>query len=257
MDCAQTREQLEAYVLDVLDPSERTKVERHLEGCEECRERARALAGVAGRLPEALLAAAPISPPGALKERVLRRLDGEEPARPRPRLRVSLPRPRGLAVGLAAAGLALILGLAAGLQIAVARERDRRAELAMLVGQQELVFEIVDSRETEQAFLRTRYEQGAFAESYGKLYTRPNFRDVVAFGARLPQATEGRAYHLWVTRDGRTRLAGVLTVRDGFGLVVFRADRPGPSFDAAELRLQKRGSGRLTGELVLAWRATD
>ncbi len=102
---------------------------------------------------------------------------------------------------------------------------------------------------------RTTRERGPFARSYGKLYTRPDLSDVVAFANRLPEAPKGRAYHLWLTVGGRTKLAGVLTVRDGFGLVVFKAQRPGPKYGAAVLTLQKPGADAPAGTPVLTWRA--
>ncbi len=103
----------------------------------------------------------------------------------------------------------------------------------------------------EKAFLRTTREQGPFARSYGKLYTRRDLRDVVAFAARLPEAPEDRAYHLWLTVDGRTELGGVLAVRDGFGLVVLKARRPGPHYQAAAPACGS-GSGAVAAEVRTA-----
>ena len=253
MDCARTRELLEEYVLDALEPSERAEVERHLERCSECRELAAELDAVAHRLPGALAAASALHPPPALRGQVLASVDAPEP---RPARRWSLSR-RTVAIALAAALPALVLGWVAGFQQASAGERDRRDELARLLGVEEIVFEVVDSRETEKAFLRTTREEGPFARSYGKLYTRRDLRDVVAFAARLPEAPEDRAYHLWLTAGGQTQLAGVLTVRDGFGLVVLEAPRPGPQYDAALLTLQERGARAPAGTRVLAWRPSS
>jgi hypothetical protein len=252
MDCARTRELLEEYALGALEPGERAEVERHLESCSECRALAAELDAVANRLPGALAAASALHPPATLRQQVLAAVDApEQPPVRRPRS----VRRRTLAIVLAAAVPALVLGWAAGFQQASARESDRRDELARLLGVEELVFEVVDSRETEKAFLRTTQERGPFARSYGKLYTRRDLPDVVAFAARLPEAPEGRAYHLWLTVGGRTELAGVLTVREGFGLVVFRAGRPGPRYGAALLTLQEQGAGTPAGTRVLTWRA--
>jgi hypothetical protein len=252
MDCARTRDLLDEYVLGALAPSEAAEVECHLERCSECRELAAELRSVVHRLPGALASVSMLQPPPALREQVLRTVDSGErrPARAPRRLRR-----RTLAIALAAALPALVLGWAAGFQQASARESDRRDELARLLGVEEIVFEVVDSRATEKAFLRTTREQGAFAHSYGKLYTRPDLRDVVAFANRLPEAPEGRAYHLWLIAGGRTELAGVLTVRDGFGLVVIKAGRPGPRYDAALLTLQEEGTVTPAGTRVLTWRA--
>jgi hypothetical protein len=250
LDCAAVRERLEAYALGALERDESAAVERHLAACADCRRVAEELAGVAHGLPVALAAASPLRPPTALRERVLAAVPGAtEPSRDRRGLRVSR---RALVLALAATVLAGALAWAAGLQIALARERDRRAELASLIHQQELYFELADSPRTEKLFLRS--VGGRFARSYGKVYTRPDLPDVVAFAARLPRADAGRAYHLWLTQDGRVTLAGVLTIRDGFGVVVFRADAPGPRFDVAELTLQAPGARAPGGVPVLSWR---
>jgi hypothetical protein len=249
-ECAAVRERLEAYALGALDPGEQAAVEGHLAGCAGCRRVADELVAVAHGLPVALAAASPLRLPPALRDRVLAAVPGAtEPGREPRRFRVSR---RAVALGLAGTLLAGALAWAAGLQIALARERDRRAELASLIDQQELYFELADSLRTEKLFLRSK--GGRFARSYGKLYSRPDLADVVAFAARLPAAGAGRAYHLWLTKDGRVRLAGVLTVQDGFGVVVFRADTPGPRFDAVELTLQAPGASAPGGARVLAWR---
>jgi hypothetical protein len=253
MDCARTRELLEAYALGALEPDEHAEVEHHLERCPECRELAEELEAIASRLPGALAAASALDPPTALRRKVLAGADAaaERPARPSPTRR------RALAIALAAALPALVLGWVAGFQQASARDDDRRDQLARLLGVEELVFEVVDSRQTEKAFLRSTREEGPFARSYGKLYTRRDLPHVVAFAARLPQPPEGRSYHLWLTVDGRTELAGVLTVRDGFGLVVFDAPRAGLRYGSALLTLQERGATAPAGARVLAWRAAE
>jgi hypothetical protein len=254
MDGAHVSELLEEYALGALEPNEREAVERHLAGCPECREQARKLEALTSRFPAALAAASALEPPPTLREQVLAAVDGVDRGSP------GVPRSRGpsrrtLAVALAAAVPALALGWLAGYQQASASETDRRNELARLLGVEEVVFEVVDSRETVKAFLRTTREEGPFARSYGKLYTRRDLRDVVAFAARLPEASAGRAYHLWLSADGRTKLGGVLTVHDGFGLVVLKAPRPGPRYEAALVTLQRPGTAAPAGTRVLAWRA--
>jgi hypothetical protein len=253
-DHSQIQDRLEAYALGALESEERAEVERHLETCADCRAVAAEFERVAHALPAALAAASPASLPSELKSRVLDRLD--VPAEPPRRRRAPIRRPR-LALAFGALVLVLAVGWATGLQLALARERDRRTELARIVGQQELVLEVVDSGETQKEFLASTDESGPFARSYGKLYTRPDMRNVVAFAARLPRPPEGRAYHLWLTRAGRTRLAGVLVIRDGFGLVVFQADRRGPRYDEALLTLQASGATRPGGARVLSWKASS
>jgi hypothetical protein len=245
-------ELLAAYALGTLEPEEQADVERHLAGCSDCRARVRELEAAAHRLPEALAAVSPLEPPAELERRVLAGAV-QESARPPARRRFRL-RARAQA---ALAGLAAVLavGSLVGMQLALARERDLRSRLMRVVGEQPIVFEVVDSPDTVKRVLRPASPR--FARSYGKLYTRPDLREAVSFAARLPAPPEDRAYHLWLTSAGRTRLAGVLTVRDGFGLLVVRGDRPGPTFDRAELTLQAAGARRPAGTPVLDWRAGE
>ncbi len=283
MNCDQIRELLEAYALGALDADEQSSVEQHLAGCADCRRRAAEYAEVVNALPEALATASPLSPSPALKSRLLQSLEAapaassradtrESQAAPFP-TRSTAPdeRPGGMARRtppgrwpswwrprtLAALGIAILLVLALSwgvqLSVALAQERALRAELANLVDQRELVLEVIDSSETVKAFLRPTQSDSA---SYGKLYTRPDLSHVVAMAARLPQPPAGQAYHLWLTGEGRTQLAGVLKLNDqGFGLLILEADHNGPVYESAQLTLQPEGSATPPAPPILFWEA--
>ena len=155
-------------------------------------------------------------------------------------------------------GLAILLAfsLAWGFQlnVALAQERALRSEFANLVDQQEIVLEVIDSSKTTKAFLRATSND---SNSYGKLFTRSDFEEVVAMAGRLPVPPAGQAYHLWVTEEGKTYLAGTMKVNDkGFGLLVFTADQPGPVYEAAQLILQPSDSTSPVGTPIIAWQAS-
>ncbi|HEX6666991.1 MAG TPA: anti-sigma factor [Solirubrobacterales bacterium] len=57
-----------AYMLGALDPAEAAELERHLEGCERCRERVRWLEPAVRLLPEEVER---VEPPAPLRERVM------------------------------------------------------------------------------------------------------------------------------------------------------------------------------------------
>lgn len=240
---------LEAYALGALEAEELAAVESHLRRCADCRAEADELVRLAHVLPEALAAASPLEPPAELRRRVLEGFEPTHPPRAPRRRRLA---PRALGAFAAAVLVALALGWGLGQQRATARERDLRARLSAFVGLQETVLEVVDSRNTVKAFLQGT---SRFPRSYGKLYTRPDLRDVVVFGARLPTPPPDRTYHVWLTNRGRTRLVGALIVRDRFGLLVFRARRPGPVYDRAQIRLERRDARRPGGTLVLTSQA--
>jgi hypothetical protein len=247
--CTWAKQRLHAYALGALDEDEQRRLEAHLEGCAECRQLAAELAERANALPAALATASPLRPPPRLKDRLLAEVDRRAGARGR-----SWGRPRAVLALAGVALAALLVTWNVRLENALSQQRTLRARIAHLTGQQERILEIVDSRHTEKAFLAP--PEGSSSESYGKLFTRSDLADVVVLGARLPPPGPDVAYHLWLTEGGRTKLAGLLSVdRTGFGLLLFRADRAGPKYEAAQVILQPKGSKRPGGRPALEWRA--
>lgn len=272
MTCDEVREQLEAYVLDALDAEERAAVEAHLPTCPECQSLVQDYLETAHALSLALATAAPLEPPAALKDRVLKSVKDRQtdaprlPYSPTP-LPPSAPAPpparpvwtRWRTWGLAAAVILLLalLGISAQLSIALAQERALRAEFANLVDQQEVVLEVIDSPKVVRRLLRTPAPTGNPLPPYGKVYTHPDFKHVVAMSARMPQPPAGQAYHLWLTLDGKQTLAGVMGVNDqGFALLVFDADRNGAAYESAVITLQPLGSTTPQALPFLVWQAT-
>jgi hypothetical protein len=274
MACDAITDLLELYAAGALEGEERAQVERHLETCATCRRAAAELLEVVGMLPQALAAAAPVTVPPAVRERLMHAVAQEAapghgfaatPMEPRPApppAPAALPPPawswlRLRSLGLAAALIALALALAWGVQLnaALAQERALRAEFARLVNQQqELVIEVIDSNQTQRAVLRSPQ---AGSTAYGKLFTRPDLPHVVVMAARLPDPPPGQAYHVWLRRDGRMDLAGVLKVDRGFGVLVFDADRAGPVYQAAQIILQLEGAAQSLGGMpILVWQAS-
>jgi len=248
--CTWARDHLHPYALGALAEDERLRLQAHLEGCAECRGLAAELVETANALPAALAAASPLRPPASLKDRLL----GEVDRRARPPRRAWW-RPRA-ALALAGVALAaLLVTWNVRLENALSQQRTLRARIAHLTGQQERILEVVDSRHTDKAFLAP--PDGSSSEAYGKLFTRSDLADVVVLGARLARPGPDAAYHVWLTDSGGgTKLAGTLAVdRSGFGLLLFRAERAGPDYEAARIILQPRGSKRPSGRPALEWRA--
>src|SRR5687767_10876998 len=245
------QELLEPYVLDILDAKERARVEQHLQSCEDCQRLVYEYAEVINKLPEALATATKFPLPPGIKIRLLQTL-AAEPSSARSRATPFGWRPRLVTLSLA---ILLAFSLAWGFQLnaALAQERALRSEFANLVDQQEIVLEVIDSNKTTKAFLRATADDSS---SYGKLFTRSDFPDVVAMAGRLPVPPEGESYHLWVTQNGQTHLAGIMKVNEkGFGLLVFTTDQPGPVYEAAQLILQPIGSTSPKGTPIIAWEA--
>jgi hypothetical protein len=137
------------------------------------------------------------------------------------------------------------------LNVVLARERALRAEFGELVDQQEIVLEVIDSSKTER---RVLLPPAGDSRAYGKVFTRSDMPHVVAMAARLTPPAAGEAYHLWLTRDEETILAGTLHTNDeGFGLLLFDDTVDGPQYSRAVVTLQPVGSTMPAEPLVLQW----
>lgn len=162
----------------------------------------------------------------------------------------SHPSPVFVMVMLVVAILSLVWN--AHLSVALAEERSLRAEFANLVDQQELVLEVIDSDQTSRVILRPIDQD---SRSYGRLFTRADLPHVVVMAARLPQPPPGQRYHLWVTYEGEIQHAGVLKLNEeGFGLLIFDADQPGPSYKSVQITLQPPDQILNQGKPILQWR---
>ena len=293
MNCEPIKDLLEAYAVGALEPHEQEIVEQHLAGCADCRQLAQQFEHAASLLPQALAAVSPLRPPDSLKERLLQAVQSEpsnsaatapiapernatvtspqarasfangkpEKAPPRPSVRPRWGWLRTRAPAMAALSVLLVLAIILGAQLSLmlAESRALQIELSNLFDQQELVLEVVDSpRTVRRVLLAPEPREDSPFPSYGKLFTRTDMRHVVAMVARLPQPPTGQAYHLWLSTGGLTQLAGTMSVNDqGFGLLVFDADRDGPIYESAQLTLQSVGSTTPAGDPILVWQAED
>jgi anti-sigma factor RsiW len=284
MHCDEVRDALDAYALGALDDELRA-VEAHLAICPDCRRLAAEGAVAAHALPLALAGASPLVPPAEMKARVMGAVAGTAEMVPAPDQLGPVPpdvgggeattlsplsqsgkpgsgKLRTFPVGnrwrwVAAAAVLIVAASvvwSVRLSSALDRERATRERVETFYSrQQELVLEVVDSPKTTRQVLKP---PTADSDAYGKLFTRPDLPDVVVMVARLPVPPEGQAYHLWLTSGGATVDAGALAVDEqGFGLLTLKADRPGPTYEAAELRLQTAGSTQAGGTVVLRWNA--
>lgn len=259
---------LEAYVLGALEGDEERTVEQHLSECAECRKLADEYASIAAMLPQALAKSSPLQPSPALKARLLERIEAQQtltPGRSLSRrgvwLRTSPRRWAGSRRAWEFSSLAamvllvLLLAWVVGLNRALAHEQGLRARLMQ---QTELIFEVVDSDQSTRLFLRPSKEAPLLSEGalppYGKLFTRADMPYVVAMTGRLAAPPPGKDYRLWLIGPERTELAGVMNVdANGFGSLVYQADRDGPVFESARLILQDADRADLSGTVVLAW----
>jgi anti-sigma-K factor RskA len=201
-----------AYVMDAVTPAERAAFERHLPGCEQCREDIRGLRETTARLAQA----AAVPPRPQLREQTLQAaelvrqlppLTGEESGHSRgmARLRSSgpagVPRPPWLAAAAAAvavilASAAVVLGLHAGqMQNKLTATQRRDASIAAIMGARDAV------RLT--AAVRT----GGMAT----VVMSHQARALVFVVTGLPRLSAGHAYELWLVGPGGSASAGMLS----------------------------------------------
>ena len=187
-----------AYALDALDAEEERAYERHLRRCDRCREELRSLQEAASMLA---YAAEPVSPPPALRERIVQqaRSEGSKVVRLRPRW--AYP---AAAVAAVAAVAALGLGVwNASLASSLERERERSAYLdpgARLVDVQGAEGRLVVSSSGKAALIL----------------------------ADLPPAGNDKTYELWVVEPGaKPKPAGLFG--GGQDRAVIEVKRPVPA----------------------------
>src|SRR5260221_89503 len=59
------------------------------------------------------------------------------------------------------------------------------------------------------------------SHAYGKIHPRPDSTDAVAFVNRLPQPARALRYLLWIRGRRTTIRAGVFSLHNGFGYLIF------------------------------------
>jgi hypothetical protein len=250
MGHADCRELLAAHALGALEADEAAAVEQHLAACADCRAELAGLRRVADGLAAALEATSPLRIHPSMKRRVLAAV--QHPAgRPRPHFRPALwPVAAAVAVLMFAASTVYAVRLQIEEQdLAVTVRQDTLSRLGATLDQrdQRRVLEVLDASNTVRRSLRPADPAlPAYHDAYGRLWTRSDDADVVVMVNRLPLPPPGHHYELFVTAGGRTSDAGPLKVdSDGFALILFRADRAGPTYQRAVVALD--------GTPVLQW----
>lgn len=212
--------ELAAYALDALDQSERTAIERHLGGCDACRERVRWLSPAVDVLPAAV---AQQQPPPPLRERLMAIAEQEASLAPRPAARPAPASRRsswrsalsGFSLRPALAGLAVALLLAAGILgyslrddgspetrtfAAVPLEEDSPAAGTLSVSGDQGTLEVrnlpaAGRHEVYQAWIRRTGDEGATVPSSVFVLSKDGSGSVA-----IPSGLEG-AQEVMVTRE--------------------------------------------------------
>ncbi len=128
-------EDLAAYMLGALEPGEAAELERHLEGCERCREEMRWLEPAVHTLPESVERQ---EPPKQLRQSLMAEVRADaraERSSPRPSRWRGLWATRGLRVATGFALVALVTAAAVGYE--VGKDGSSEGESSTIVSRQE------------------------------------------------------------------------------------------------------------------------
>ena len=200
MNCDQLREHYELYAMGLSEEPERSEIRAHLQRqCEVCMQeikRARHLLAQLGGT------ATPAAPSPALRRRILASAGGAQ-------------RGFGWAPFLAAAlGLALFAAVYFG-----GRERDLARELARLreLNRQQTI-ELAGVNQalsilTGQDTVVTTFGEGP-PKPKGKVYVSPS-QGVLLIAGNLPPAPAGKAYEMWIIKNGKAQAAGMFQIGAG------------------------------------------
>lgn len=231
-------ENLAPYLLGALPELEATALQRHLMGCESCREELARLHPAAEAIP---LAVEPVEPPAELKAALMEAVGGEPasaaraPRRvePRTRRRLRLPRLGSPLVALrptaawASAALFLVAGAAGGWSINQLTEADEKD----------------DSRTLTAEVDRSRFTRG----SGSLVLPDRNGQTAVLRVQGMRPAPKGKAYEIWVQRGEEVKPASLFTVgADGTGLGAI--DEDFSDVDAVFVTRERAGGARAPTE---------
>jgi anti-sigma-K factor RskA len=241
---ARLEQAADVYALGALDGAELAEFEAHLaSGCAACAERLRETREALALLPRSL---PQVSPPPALRARILDRVAAEQPTA---RVPVALrPERRGGRVfwwagwaGLAAAAALLVV---VNTQLSATRQEIQALQSRVTTLQAELA-----EREETVRFLsdpNVRYVSlGGLKptpEASAWILWNPSTRRGLLLARGLPEAPAGKAYELWALAGAQPVPAGVFTV-DAAGRALLRLPvlPPDHTFDAFAVTLEPAG----------------
>ena len=224
-------------------PSEETALEAHAAGCAPCRA-ARDEYGEAAALIAAELA--PVMPPSAVRERIMRMSIGNETAA-EPRRFI------GNTWWLATAAtlfLALWGWREFGIRVSRERLRSQDAEIERLADHNRTLAQQRDRLANEMAALaaggtRTIALSGqqVAPSASARVFLEPDKRKAVIFFANLPQNASDKSYQLWIIRadQPRPQSVGVFDVNNGTAAITIENLPIETAIKGLAVTLERRG----------------
>lgn len=235
-----------SYALGALDGDEREAFVAHLAGCPVCQAEVASLGAVAAQLP---LAADELTPPAALRDRLLAEIAAERQVRPGPPAAGPLaPTPVAVVPRVArvyAVAAVLLLGLALGLlgwNLVLqrqTREAVRERDLAR-----------VELAQARAALATWTLAAPGGQPASGQVLYLPRYQQAILVVSGLPPLQPGQVYQVWLIQNGQPEGAGVFLTPSGETAV--RADLARYQQVAITIEPGPRGSPQPTSPPVLA-----
>jgi anti-sigma-K factor RskA len=228
-----------AYVLGCLDPDEKLRVEKHLEGCEACRAELKTYHSVMDGLA---LSINQIDPPKRLKQSIVQLIEPEgreKPARAHtPRRRLDLSYLRPLLPIWSVVSLVLVLSLSAANLVQSQQVKELSQQSANVYTE----FHIVPLNGTSAA-----------PQALGIMIISDNGLSGSLNVDGLPPLDAGHQYQLWLVQEGRRTNGGVFSVSPGgYGTLKINSSRSLIDYNSIGITIEPAGgSPGPTGDKVL------
>jgi anti-sigma factor RsiW len=240
---------LPAFALGSLEPAEAERVERHLAGCDGCRAELAVYESVVGLLA---LAAPEVEPVPALKDRLLARIEPQQPPAPVPApVPVAGPSP---APGLGRRIASALSDLLTGPRWRGARWRPALALLILvLLAGNVLLWQQLRAGQSDHGWQQIHLYGSDSAR--GIIYISADGRNGTLVVDGLPPLPPDQQYQLWLIHDGQRASGAVFSVdADGYRGLEIESAAPLDQFNAFGITIEPAGgSPAPTGERVLGY----
>lgn len=240
MTCQEFEELSAAYALGAVTPEEQQAARAHLATCAKCTRLAGQLRSIVDLLP---LSISQVTPPAALRERVLAAVQQEDRVVPIQRGEEIRARRRKLGWGtrlLATAALVLLMLTGA----MTAWNVSLHQQTAQLGSQVTTLQNTKNALQHEIAQVYTMQGKGQAQATTGSLVYIPQKDITLLYLHGLPKLQGSHLYQGWLIRNGKTTSIGTLSVQNDVASLAFSGSVQG--FDAAAVSLEPGPSASIS-----------
>lgn len=236
MTCQEFEELSAAYALGAVTPEEQQAARAHLATCAKCTRLAGQLRSVVDLLP---LSVTQVTPPAALRDRVLAAVQQESRVVPIERGAAMRARKRNLGWGtrlLATAAIVLLLltGAMTAWNVSLQQHVTSLQQQNTQLGHQVADANVKLQREVAQVYALQGNSHAQTAA--GSLIYIPQKDITLLYLHGLPKLQGSHLYQGWLIRNSTTTSIGTLTVQNGLASLTFSGNLSG--FDAAAVSLE-------------------